>query len=154
MRPDGATATLGSRVGTARILLVEDNPGDARLMREALQEAGLPHKLTVVQDGPSALAWLRGEAGEDIARPHLILLDLNLPRLSGHELLRELKADPGLSQIPVVVLTSSTAEEDVRRSYELHANCYIAKPVGLEQLLATVRSLSEFWFGVATLPGG
>jgi two-component system, chemotaxis family, response regulator Rcp1 len=135
------------------ILLVEDNPGDVRLTREALREGKLHNNLRVVDDGVKALAYLRRE-GEyaDAPRPDLILLDLNLPRMSGREVLEEIKADPKLASIPVVVLTSSQAEQDIVRAYELRANCYVTKPVDLDQFVSVVQSIEDFWFTVVRLP--
>jgi len=135
------------------ILLVEDNPGDVRLTREALKEGKVKNRLTVASDGVEAMAFLRRE-GEYASspRPDLILLDLNLPRKDGREVLAEIKADPALRRIPVVVLTTSDAEQDVLRSYNLHANCYVTKPVVLEKFLAIVRSLEDFWLTIVRLP--
>ncbi len=145
--------TTDRRVRAIDILLVEDSPGDARLTREALKEARILNALHVVQDGFEALAFLRrqGPYG-DSPRPDLILLDLNLPKKDGREVLAEIKRDEDLKRIPVVVLTTSRAEEDVLRSYELHANAYVTKPVDLTQFLSVVRSLEEFWLAVVTLP--
>jgi CheY-like chemotaxis protein len=138
---------------TVQILLVEDNPGDVRLTREALAEGKVNNKLSVVQDGVEAMEFLRREGRfGDARRPDLILLDLNLPRKDGREVLEELKADPDLHLIPVVVLTTSKAEEDILRSYDLHANCYITKPVDLEQFISVVRSIEDFWLTVVKLP--
>jgi len=135
------------------ILLVEDNPGDVRLTVEALKEGKLRNRMNVVEDGEKALAYLRREAGyEDAARPDLVLLDLNLPRKDGREVLAEMKADPDLKRIPVVVLTTSKAEEDILKSYDLHANCYITKPVDLDQFIGVVKSIESFWFSVVSLP--
>ncbi|MET0398611.1 MAG: response regulator [Longimicrobiaceae bacterium] len=135
------------------ILLVEDNPGDVRLTREALREGKIRNNLHVARDGVEALAFLRREGEHaDAPRPDVILLDLNLPRKSGREVLSEVKQDPALRQIPVVVLTSSNAEEDILRAYDLHANCYISKPVDLEQFIKVVRSIEDFWFTVVKLP--
>ena len=135
------------------ILLVEDNPGDVRLTREALKEGKVKNRLTVASDGVEAMAFLRRE-GEYASspRPDLILLDLNLPRKDGREVLAEIKADPALRRIPVIVLTTSDAEQDVLRSYNLHANCYVTKPVVLEKFLAIVRSLEDFWLTIVRLP--
>jgi CheY-like chemotaxis protein len=135
------------------ILLVEDNPGDARLTREALREGKIRNNLHHARDGVEALAYLRRE-GEHAkaAIPDLVLLDLNLPRKDGREVLAEMKQDARLRTIPVVVLTTSEAESDIVRSYELHANCYITKPVGLEQFIAIVREIESFWLAVVTLP--
>lgn len=135
------------------ILLVEDNPGDVRLTREALRGGKVQSTLHVAADGVEALAFLRQEgAHRGAPRPDIILLDLNLPRKNGREVLAEVKSDPGLRQIPVVVLTTSMDEQDVMTAYEYHANCYITKPPDLEQFLAVVRSIEEFWFTIARLP--
>ena len=135
------------------ILLVEDNPGDVRLTREALHDAKVLNTLTVAVDGVEALAALRREGRfADAPRPDIILLDLNLPRKDGREVLAEIKEDPSLRRIPVVVLTTSKAEEDVLRTYNLHANCYISKPVDLEQFITVVKSIEDFWFTVVRLP--
>lgn len=135
------------------ILLVEDNPGDVRLMQEGFKESKVRNTLHVVRDGVEALAFLRG-GGEyaDAPRPDLVLLDLNLPKKDGREVLAEIKEDPDLKRIPVVVLTISKAEEDILRSYNLHANCYITKPVDLEQFLGVVKAIDEFWFTIVKLP--
>lgn len=141
------------RPSTARILLVEDNPGDVRLVREALREGGRTSDLHVVDNGAKALAFLRREAGyEDAARPDLVLLDMNLPRVSGREVLREVKSDPRLKTIPVVVLTSSEAEAEIVRAYGLHANCYVTKPVDLDRFIAVIQAIETFWLTVASLP--
>ena len=138
-----------------QILLVEDNPGDVRLTQEALREGKVHNELSVVGDGVDALAFLRREGGfADAPKPDLILLDLNLPRKDGREVLEELKADPDLRRIPVVVLTTSKAEEDVIRSYDLHANCYITKPVDLDQFIHVVQSIEDFWLTIVKLPPG
>ena len=135
------------------ILLVEDNPGDARLAIEALREAKVGNRLNVVQDGVEAVAFLRREGRHAGApRPDLVLLDLNLPKKDGREVLAEIKADADLKRIPVVVLTTSKAEQDILRMYELHANCYITKPVDLDQFMHVVRSIEEFWLTVVKLP--
>jgi CheY-like chemotaxis protein len=137
------------------VLLVEDNPGDVRLMQESLREGKLRVSLAVAADGEEALALLRREAPyAAAARPDLILLDLNLPRKDGREVLAEIKADPHLRRIPVVVLTSSQAEKDIAISYDLNANCYVTKPVDLQQFMSVVRSIEEFWLTVVTLPAG
>ena len=135
------------------ILLVEDNPGDVRLTIEALKEGKVRNRLSVARDGVEALAFLRRQgphAGS--TRPDLILLDLNLPRKDGREVLAEIKEDVSLRRIPVVVLTTSKAEEDILRTYDLHANCYITKPVDLEQFISVVRSIDDFWLSVVRLP--
>jgi two-component system, chemotaxis family, response regulator Rcp1 len=135
------------------ILLVEDNPGDERLTREALKEGKVYSNLRWVKDGVEALEYLhrRGKY-ENAPRPDIILLDLNLPKKDGREVLSEIKADDSLKQIPVVVLTTSKAEEDVLRSYKLHANCYVTKPVDLEKFIVVVQSIDRFWLTVVTLP--
>ena len=134
------------------ILLVEDNPGDVRLTVEALREGKLGNHLSVASDGVEALAFLRREGAFATApRPDLVLLDLNLPRKDGREVLAEIKADEQLRRIPVVVLTTSTAEADILRTYDLHANCYIQKPVDVEQFIAVVQSVEDFWFTIVKL---
>lgn len=135
------------------ILLVEDNAGDARLAQEALRDARVRNHLTWVPDGVDALTLLRREAGFASApRPDLILLDLNLPRKDGREVLAEIKADGRLKRIPVVILTTSQAEEDIQRAYHLNANCYISKPVDLDQFMKVVRTIEEFWLTIVKLP--
>ncbi len=135
------------------ILLVEDNPGDVRLTREALKEGKVLNTLSVAADGVEALAFLRHEGRYATApRPDIILLDLNLPRMDGRELLAVIKADADLRRIPVVILSTSVAEQDILKSYNLHANCYITKPVDLEQFIAVVRSVEDFWFTIVRLP--
>jgi chemotaxis family two-component system response regulator Rcp1 len=135
------------------ILLVEDNPGDVRLTIEALKEGKVRNNLSVVKDGVEALAFLRREGNfAGATRPDLILLDLNLPKKDGREVLAEIKEDGALRRIPVVVLTTSKAEEDILRTYDLHANCYITKPVDLEQFISVVRSIDDFWLSVVRLP--
>jgi CheY-like chemotaxis protein len=135
------------------ILLVEDNPGDVRLTREALAEAKVRNNLAVANDGVEALAYLRREAPhEGATRPDLVLLDLNLPRKDGREVLAEIKADPNLRRLPVVVLTTSTAEQDILESYNLYANCFITKPVDLDQFLGIVTSIEDFWLTIVKLP--
>lgn len=138
---------------SAEILLVEDNPADVRLTREAFKEHRVRNNLSIVEDGVEALAFLRREGPHAGApRPDLILLDLNLPRMDGRELLERIKADPVLRRIPVIVLTTSKAEEDVLRSYDLHANCYITKPVDLAKFMAVVKDIEGFWLTIVTLP--
>ena len=135
------------------ILLVEDNPGDVRLTREALKEGKVLNTLHVVGDGIEALDFLRHKAPYvKVPHPDIILLDLNLPRMDGRELLAEIKSDPNLRRIPVVILTTSKAEEDIIKSYDLHANCYITKPVDLDQFITVVKSVEEFWFTIVKLP--
>lgn len=142
-----------NRGRTVEILLVEDNPGDVRLAREALKGTSDSSHLSVARDGEEGLAFLRREgkyAGAPV--PDMVLLDLNLPRKNGRQVLADMKADPRLRKIPVVVLTSSRAQQDIRSSYELHANCFVSKPHDLEQYLSTVRSIHDFWVSVASLP--
>jgi two-component system, chemotaxis family, response regulator Rcp1 len=135
------------------ILLVEDNDGDVLLTREALAEGHVRNHLTVAKNGVEALAILRREpAFGETSRPDLVLLDLNLPKVDGRQVLAEMKNDPDLRRIPVVVLTTSKAEEDVVRSYDLHANSYITKPVDLDEFIHVVRSIEEFWLSLVTLP--
>lgn len=135
------------------ILLVEDSPADVRLAHETLRESKIRNRLHTVADGEEALRFLRREGSySDAPRPDLILLDLNLPRKDGRATLAEIKADPSLRRIPVVVLTISDAEEDVARTYDLHANCYIRKPLDLEQFSRVVRAIESFWFTIVTLP--
>jgi len=135
------------------ILLVEDNPGDVRLTKEALKEGKVYSNLHWAKDGVEALQFLRREGKHDKApRPDIILLDLNLPKKDGREVLAVIKKDSVLKHIPVVVLTTSEAEEDVLKSYELHANCYVTKPVDLEKFIHVVQSIDRFWLTVVTLP--
>lgn len=135
------------------ILLVEDNPGDVRLIQEALQDGKLLNRVATVTDGQKALAYLRKEGNyAQATRPDLILLDLNIPRKDGREVLAEIKADPHLRSIPVVIVTSSQAEEDILRSYNTHANCYVTKPVDLEKFVVVVRAIEEFWVTIVRLP--
>jgi len=132
---------------------VEDNPGDVRLTQEALKEGKVRNKLHVVRDGVEALAFLRKEGEHaDAPRADIILLYLNLPKKDGREVLAEIKEDPDLRRIPVVILTISKAEEDILKSYNLHANCYVTKPVGLEQFMTVVRSVEDFWLTIVKLP--
>ncbi len=144
-----------SRVGLmpVEILLVEDSAADVRLTKEALKEAKVHNRLNVVEDGVKAMEFLlRKGAYTDAPRPDLILLDLNLPRKDGREVLAEIKASDRLKQIPVVVLTTSLAEEDIIRAYDLHANCYITKPVDFEQFMKVVQTIEDFWLTVVRLP--
>ena len=135
------------------ILLVEDNPGDERLTREALKEGKVYNNLHWVKDGVEAMAFLRRQGNHRNApRPDIVLLDLNLPRKDGREVLEEIKTDDDLKRIPVVVLTTSKAEEDVLRTYNLHANCYVTKPVDLEKFIVVVKSIDVFWLTIVTLP--
>jgi two-component system, chemotaxis family, response regulator Rcp1 len=135
------------------ILLVEDNPADVRLTQEALKEGKIRNNLHVARDGIEAMEFLRRVGNyEDVPRPDLILLDLNLPRKDGRSVLADVKADPDLRSIPVVVLTTSTVEADIFRSYKLHAHCYITKPIDLEQFVKIVKSIDDFWLTVVRLP--
>jgi CheY-like chemotaxis protein len=137
-----------------QILLVEDSPGDISLTRHALKQAKVANQLNVVRDGEEAMAYLRQQApfGE-ASRPELVLLDLNLPRKDGREVLAEMKQDPDLATIPVVVLTTSADEADVLKAYQLHANSYVTKPVELDKFLDAVRSIEGFWLSIVRLPG-
>ncbi|MGB4869810.1 MAG: response regulator [Candidatus Promineifilaceae bacterium] len=132
------------------ILLIEDNPGDVRLTQEALKEGKILNQITVVEDGVEAMGYLRKKDNQN--RPDLIMLDLNLPRMNGREVLATIKADETLRRIPVVVLTTSDSEQDILDSYNLHANCYVTKPVDLEQFIHVVRSIEDFWLTVVKLP--
>ena len=135
------------------ILLVEDSPGDVRLTREALKDAKMHINLHVASDGIEAMAFLnREEEYSDVPRPDLILLDLNPPRKDGRQVLEEIKDNPELMTIPVVILTTSASEEDVLRSYRLHANCYISKPVDLDGFLKVIKSIDNFWLSIVKLP--
>lgn len=135
------------------ILLIEDNLGDVRLTMEALKEGKVSNNLSVVKDGVEAIAFLRQEDKyADAPQPNLILLDLNLPRKDGREVLAEIKQDPDLRRIPVVILTTSQAEQDILKTYDLYANCYITKPVDLEQFITVVSSIETFWLSIVKLP--
>ena len=135
------------------VLLVEDDPGDVLMTREAFEENKVANRLTVVSDGASAMAYLRKEGEHaDAATPDLVLLDLNLPRMDGREVLAAMKSDPELRRIPVVVLTTSEAEEDVLRSYSLHANAYVTKPVDFQRFISVVRQIDDFFLTVVRLP--
>lgn len=135
------------------ILLIEDNPGDVRLIKESFKGSKMPVRLAVIGDGEEALRFLHRQGDHAKAvRPHLILLDLNLPRQSGRDLLAQIKADEQLRCTPVIVLSSSEAEQDIRDCYDLHANCYLCKPVNLDQFLKVIRGLEEFWLALAKLP--
>ena len=137
------------------ILLVEDNPGDADLAREALESSKVSNTLHVVVDGVEAMDFLRQKGKyAQVPRPDLVLLDLNLPRKDGREVLAEVKADDDLKRIPVVILTTSKEEEDILKAYDLHANCYIAKPIDLNQFLKVVGAIEDFWLTIVKLPGG
>ena len=135
------------------ILLVEDNPGDVRLTMEALREAKVCNKVHTVYDGMEAMSFLRQEGRyTNMSCPDLILLDLNLPKKDGREVLAEIKADENMKRIPVVILTTSKAEQDILKSYELQANCYVTKPVDLDQFITVVKSIGDFWLAIVRLP--
>lgn len=147
------TAHSGEEVRALRVLHVEDNAGDVRLIAEALRELGIALEVYVVPDGSQAMEFLRRQAQFTGAqRPDLILLDLNLPRKGGREVLAEIKCDPALKTIPVVVLSTSTAQLDIAEAYELHANCYVTKPVDLQGLFETIDAIGKFWLQLAKLP--
>lgn len=143
----------GSQLGRpVIILMIEDNPGDVLLTMEALKEVKIRNTVHVAKDGVEGIEFLHRQGQfADAPRPDIILLDLNLPRKDGREVLAEIKADPELRRIPVVILTTSTAEQDVLRTYNLHANCYITKPVDLDQFIAVVQSIESFWFSIVKL---
>ena len=145
--------TIGADATPIEVLLVEDSLGDVRLTREAFKDAKVHINLHVAPDGTEAMAFLKREGKyANVARPDLILLDLNLPKKDGREVLEEIKESPTLKSIPVVVLTTSASEADILRSYRLHANCFITKPVGLEGFLEVVKSIDSFWLSVVKLP--
>lgn len=135
------------------ILLVEDNPGDVRLMMETLRDGKIRNRISVVEDGVEALAYLRHEGKHhSVPRPDLVLLDLSLPRKNGLEVLAEIKQDAQLKRIPVCVITSSSAEKDIIQAYDNYVNCYLTKPVDLEQFIGVVRSVEDFWLSIVKLP--
>lgn len=135
------------------ILVVEDNPGDARLTREVLSDSGVQSCLYVVNDGVEAMEFLRHKGKfRDVPMPDLIIMDLNLPRKDGREVLAEIKSDDYLQHIPIVIMTISQAEEDILKSYKLHANCFITKPIDLNQFIKVIKSIEEFWFSIVKLP--
>jgi two-component system, chemotaxis family, response regulator Rcp1 len=145
--------SAGVQSAVIEVLLVEDSPGDVRLTREALKDAKMHISLNVAADGIEAMAYLhRTGSHVNAARPDLILLDLNLPKMDGRQVLKEIKESPSLRVIPVVILTTSSAEVDVLQSYQLHANCYISKPVDLDGFLKVVQSIDNFWLTVVKLP--
>lgn len=145
---------IQSELRPVEILLVEDNLGDVRLAREWLRESRITNELNFVTDGVEAMAYLRREGRfQGVSRPDLILLDLNLPKKNGQEVLAEIKKDPDLHRIPVVVLTSSKAEEDIVKAYSSYANCYVTKPLELSQFMKVVKAIEDFWFTIARLPG-
>jgi two-component system, chemotaxis family, response regulator Rcp1 len=136
-----------------QILLVEDSPGDIRLTQEALKDSKVRNQLHIVQDGVEAMAFLHRTGNyAGVPRPDIILLDLNLPRKDGRSVLEEIKAEEGLRRIPVVILTTSDDEHDILRSYDLHANCYITKPIDLKQFVTIVKTIENFWFQIVKLP--
>jgi two-component system response regulator len=138
----------------AEILLIEDNPGDVRLMQEALKDGKVKNNLHIIDDGVEATDFLfKRNKYSNVPRPDLIILDLNLPKKNGQEVLAEIKADPGLKSIPVIVLTISKAEEDIIRSYNLHANCFLNKPINLNKFFEVVKSIEDFWLTIVKLPG-
>lgn len=140
-------------VKTIEILLVEDNPGDVRLTQEALRGAKVRNNMFIVGDGIKALSYLRQEGQyADATRPDLILLDLNLPRMNGFEVLEAIKSDDSLKLIPVVILTTSQAEQDIVKGYNLHANAYVTKPVDLDQFIHVIKSIEDFWLEIVKLP--
>lgn len=144
---------IANKTQPIEILLVEDNPGDVRLTQEAMRDAKVRNRMETVPDGMEAMAFLRQEGRyANSPRPDMILLDLNLPRKSGLEVLQEVKADEDLRRIPIVVLTTSQAERDIVKSYDLHANAYIAKPVELDQFLSVVKAIEGFWLEIVRLP--
>ena len=144
-----------SSVTPVKILLIEDNPGDAELARDALEHSKIRNDLYVVSDGEAAMEFLKRKgAFAGAPRPGLILLDLNLPKKDGREVLAEIKADPDLKRIPVVVLTTSMAEQDVLQTYNLHANCYIKKPIDFGEFMKVVKSIENFWLTIVVLPNG
>jgi chemotaxis family two-component system response regulator Rcp1 len=145
--------SIGNDAKTIEVLLVEDSEGDVRLTREAFKDAKVLVNLHVVSDGVQAMAFLRFEEGyANVPRPDLILLDLNLPKKDGREVLKEIKESEALASIPVVILTTSASEADILKSYRLHANCYITKPVGLSGFLDVIQSIDSFWLTVVKLP--
>jgi two-component system, chemotaxis family, response regulator Rcp1 len=145
--------SIGTDAVPIEVLLVEDSPGDVRLTREAFKDAKVHVNLHVASDGTEAMAFLGREGGyANALRPDLILLDLNLPKKDGREVLAEIKGSPTLKSIPVVILTTSASEADILRSYQFHANCYITKPVDLEGFLKVVKSIDNFWLSVVKLP--
>lgn len=149
----GATMNTHVLDRPVEILLVEDNPGDVRLTQEAFREAKLWNRLQVVDNGMNALAYLRQEGQFSSAkRPDLVLLDLNLPGMDGKKVLTEIKSDNDLKKIPVLILTSSAAEEDINKTYECYANCYLQKPSDLDQFINIIKIIKDFWFSIAKLP--
>jgi len=147
--------TASSSSQPVEILLVEDSPGDVCLTQEGLKGAKVLHRLNVVSDGEQAMSFLEHKQPfEQAPRPHLILLDLNLPKLNGREVLARIRKDPSLKRIPVVILTTSDAESDIQASYDLQANSYVTKPVGYEQFMHAIKTIESYWLELAKLPGG
>lgn len=147
--------TTNESVHPIEILLVEDNPGDARLAKEALKESKLKNNLYIADDGVEAMDFLYQKGKyKDMPRPDLVILDLNLPKKDGREVLADIKNDDDLKRIPVVILTISKAEEDILKSYNLHANCFISKPIDLDQFIKVVKSIEDFWLTIVKLPNG
>ncbi len=147
--------TTNESVHPIEILLVEDNPGDARLAKEALKESKLKNNLYIADDGVEAMDFLYKKGKyKDMPRPDLVILDLNLPKKDGREVLADIKNDDDLKRIPVVILTISKAEEDILKSYNLHANCFISKPIDLDQFIKVVKSIEDFWLTIVKLPNG
>lgn len=144
---------MSERTHPFEILLVEDNPGDVFLTQEALREGSFAHRLSVAEDGEQAMCFLRREGKyRNAPRPDLILMDLNLPKKDGREVLAEVKNDPGLRHIPVIVLTMSEADQDIARAYRLHANCYLTKPIQMDDFWKMIRSVEDFWLNIVRLP--
>jgi len=140
-------------ISPIEILMVDDDPGDVRITQEALKDAKVRNNLSVAKDGEEAMAFLRREGlHKNAPRPDIIFLDLNMPRKNGFETLKEIRADPTLASIPVVILTTSGAEKDIIESYKLHANCYVTKPVELDQFLHVIQQMEEFWLNIVSLP--
>jgi len=138
----------------AEILLIEDNPGDLELIEEALQSGRVLNRISMVADGEAAIRFLNRDKGyENAPRPDLVLLDLNIPKKDGFEVLAEIRSNPNLARVPVVILTSSQADRDIAKSYSLHANCFVSKPVDVDEFLSVVRSTGEFWLNIVKLPG-
>lgn len=147
--------TTNDTMHPIEILLVEDNPGDARLAKEALKESKLKNNLYIADDGVEAMNFLRKKGKyKSMPRPDLVILDLNLPKKDGREVLSDIKNDDDLKRIPVVILTISQAEEDILKSYNLHANCFISKPIDLDQFIKVVKSIEDFWLTIVKLPNG